>query len=1463
MPANAQTLPVSHNDFLDAMKDSKPEDQGMPPRLAQEIAQAVRGLDSYDAQLESLAALRDSKGENSVSYELLSRTYDKLTENRGDAPVAPALVPEALPAEAVRAPEALPAEALPAEAARAPEALPAEAARVPEALPAEAARVPEALPAEAARVPEALPAEAVKAPLARQVQNPESSNPLLSEVLSRTSNIDDVLSHLKENGSAPWVSELAGKLRDMGLKTSIESGAMPEGTHPDTAGVYDTVAKRIIISGNEGGASEHTVLHEIMHAATADRLEQAAQIIRPKNQEEAKLKQAYDNLEKIRIDSLSKGEYHYGLESVHEFMAELHTDPAFQDFLAKKSLWQRTVEGVRRLLGLSADSRTSLEKAMSLQGEFFGKEQYEAAQQARNDTRNFDASPKAAADVTDNLLARVIRTADDDTRHVDWGRINRAVYQKLLPTETVQYIADRVRALPDMVQSGFSAALDGYETAYKTRNIATKYVEENATKFAKSVQDMLYGMKDAAKSRDLNKQMSEIGVGSSIGGFDPTLNFDDNLAQRPGLLASNKAYIDATYRQFKALEASNPTAAKAVVEGAKVNRKGYVMDAATILSNLLDASVGNTRRLESDLQRLAPDDLDRVRAEQNLRAATLDSQLAVEHAPGLDFMGKDLQQARNGDTAHYVDGASFELNKRIQSVFAAAEKLPEGSMLREQLGEIASKYQNQIENPYYHAGRTGEYFTKIGFKDMDQATWDRMKTALAGTNKVLGDFENQNHAFFRVETADQAQGLRRKLEAAGGDKIVISESAHGKLAEAGHISNNAGISSALRSALAAMHDNVEANGGLQGQDIINMKEAMTRKFLSMLPESSSKLATMKRMGVPGYDGDFLGSFAKRAAGAVQDTASIYSMRGYTQAFKGMGDAVSQMARDGNTEMQTRAQMAHDEIAKRYSNSMKPMDSSHVNLINSLGHSFYLALSPAFFIRTMAQPFHRALPILGSRYGFVSAAKEIGSATGTALKIMGNTIKQGWEEGGARGVLDAKMSFKDMGLNEREEAFVQDLHDRGALNLGQAQQLQRMTTSGSQRMQDLSKFASMTAQYAEMTNRLSTGLAAFRLAEKGNRGRETNSMQANTEYAIRAIDYSMDNFDPSNTARAIGRHGFAGKVTPLMTAFMNYNLQTMQQIARTVHDGVFNRDQSPEGLIRSKEAKKEFAGLMGTSMMISGAMGLPFVSAFAGVYNMLTKDSDNPSDIRLDARNFLADTFGAKAGDIISHGVGSALGVDTSTFGLQSVLPGSEFLASRRLLKDRLAETSQGLMGPALNAGMDIMLALDKISEGHYVKGIAQALPSGLKGYWKAAEMASVGYTDAKGNPIGVKATPWDIAVQSVGLRPEDRAVQAEASNYFNTNQELLNHRKQLITDNIYKAVTRGDADDKKAAFAEMAEFNKKNPTAPIQNVQSIFRQHAIALSLANSTGTGVNANIRNLPQLQKQIRFVDRTAMPR
>lgn len=1280
-----------------------------------------------------------------------------------------------------------------------------------------------------------------------KMADPMETNMALLAPAALSGKVSDVLTHLEQNGSEKWVRDLAAKLKPLLPDTTIKPG---ESVHPNDSGVgYDPKDGSLFaaeyhedrnhIDVYPRGAREHTVLHESVHAATHFRIEQAKKISTPKNQEEARLKKAYDELETVRTDAAKLGQEHYGLSSPHEFVAELHSNPEFQEFLQKQkvgptTLWERVVSAVGKLLGRDW-SPTALDKAMRLSEEFFSDRQL---------NERFDASPEGAAVATGAVLRKAIDLSDVRSA-VDTGKIDLNVLRGVLPLQTTQYIAHRVRTNPELAQTGFAAGVDAHLRADQAHSVVVSHLRDIGARYVADVGRVLRGL-DSSKARALEAEMMTIGGEASRVGFDFRKNGRDNIAADKSIDPADKPYIDEIHRRWTQLQKSNPEAAKLLEEGERVNRRILIEKVATVAANLMDQRAGRARHLEAELQRMTPQDANYARKADEVKLANTEALLADAYARRLDLMDASLAQGKNPDPARFHDTATANLGGRLQQAFDAARALPDGAPLKDALRSLESMYAKESKNPYFSLGRDGDFFVSVKFKGVDQAANARIQKALEGTGKVVGDLtRGDSSAFFRVNSADEARALHDKLVTAGEGKVV--DTAWNRLANREGLTQAASAAPALRSMLAAMDDMPVAGLSREQADLV--KQALTRQMLSMLPETAARSASMGRKGVPGYDANFLTMFARRAEGGVHDTAGVYTSRSYAAAAQQRAQAIEQLSKTGSDDARQRAVLVNDEIGKKYSNNMQPVPGGKIAAATALSYSYYLGLSPANFIRTTVQPWHRGIPFVGSKFGHANAMGELLSASGTALKVVAQSVANSVKKDGVRGLINAPVELQGLGLSPADQAFVQEMHAAGKLDLGESQQLASAAMPGNnRRVQDAVRYAAATVQYAEMANRFAIGLTAFRLASK--RPNLLAAGETPAQYALRAIDYTMDDFSPSNTARAIGRHGFAGPATPLLTQFQNYNLQTMQQIARTVHDGFFGQDKSPEGLQRAKEARREFAGLMATTATIAGALGMPFANAFAGVYNTLMSDKDDPKDVRMVMRQWAEGTFGKEVGTVLMKGLPSLANLDTGTFGAQNILPGSDFLVDRTKWKDRTESQMRSALGPAVNLGLDLTNAVQKMTDGYWLQGIEAALPIGLRTAFKTAGLVSTGqYTDSKGNPLPIPVGASDIAWRALGFQTESKAAVSEAQRDFILNQQARKARRENISGHFVQAVQ--DPAEMATVMADMQRYNERNPLSPLtgHDLSNAVRGAATRYALGQTVGGGISVTRRQLPQL--------------
>jgi hypothetical protein len=201
----------------------------------------------------------------------------------------------------------------------------------------------------------------------------------------------------------------------------------------------------------------------------------------------------------------------------------------------------------------------------------------------------------------------------------------------------------------------------------------------------------------------------------------------------------------------------------------------------------------------------------------------------------------------------------------------------------------------------------------------------------------------------------------------------------------------------------------------------DLRAGLNRIFIEALPESSSRKANAQRKngGIPGYDADFVHSFSKRAEGMSSSIANAYTMPKFDQALRDMKEQIEKLEPTNENAAQEQSQEVLMELAKRFSNSINPVESPAIDAAKALGYNFYLALSPAFMLVNSLQPYHLSLPVMGGRHGFAETTKTIFSSAGKSMSVLHDTYVKGWKEGKATGVVDAELVTDKLSSEHKE------------------------------------------------------------------------------------------------------------------------------------------------------------------------------------------------------------------------------------------------------------------------------------------------------------------------------------------------------------------------------------------------------------------------------------------------------------
>jgi hypothetical protein len=1246
------------------------------------------------------------------------------------------------------------------------------------------------------------------------------------------------------------LGQLATRLKGVDLsgvlvryENKLMEGKHPSGMRAWKRGVFDPKTNTITIY--QGGENAQTLLHEMVHAATVARLTNAKLADAPKGQLQVQMRAGYDQLAELHAAIAAMPEFagEYANKNVFEFVAEAFSNPQLQAKLAATKvpagvfgknrgalgkLWDALVSAVRNMLGMPAATTDALSEAMRLAEPFFadntGKEKATTAE-------TFDAlsSPVAALSVPFARAKSYTQQLDKWLAKTPWEDIKAKARRVWLGLVSSDYIKDLAARSPML--AGVKDSIDDWFTADRNKTQVKSLISKDV--YDGHVRAVELALRATGDYAAYNKRMGELSGEASRLGFDLRKSFDQNNEGRggkgqPAKLAPNlKTHINTLHQQFMSMKSdANPAVrqlADLITRGEKANRKLFTMQFATLVRNVLDdhATSGKAKAMAQHLKNRFFDKLDLLQESGKLT---------------------------NSDPSMHLDGLASHLHTQLEELFKEAQR-PGGAHgdLWDDLKTLQRTYANAWTAPYMHLGRHGMNMVAFRVADTGPQTVAKLNELLGGKGFVFGPFAKESgEVFLRVESLQEMNDVRAILEANKGLLAKDEKGRHvlrsGALAEGG-VDNMFGVSKALDELRTRMNQRFDSKlsaapaGSRLREAYEDMRNMLTQEFLDMLEVNSARQVNQQRKGTLGYSADYLQNFSKRAQWADSSISNYYTMRQYSQAFSKMQAEINDLGYT-HPDQQVMGQEMHDELAARFSNSLKPNTSPVAHALSVFGHNFYLALSPAYAIGNLLQPYMITLPLLGGRHGFVKSSKAMFAATRDATKLVSQALKQGFSEAGLRGLLDAKLDPAAAGMSADEVSFLQHLIRSGVVDATQSQELARMAKGESSKAATAAKTMSAFNHYTEVMNRLSAGLAAYRLQKAAGKGDSLS-------YAVDVVRRTQYDYAEHNKARLIGRHGVLGAATPLFMQFQTFAFFTTEHYLRMFKDGFIGKELSAG---ERAEARKALVGTLTTTAMVTGTMGLPFATVLAALANAT---GDDDKDARARYREWLDTVFGKDMAEIVAKGALSrgVLGVDmTGALGQQDLLPGSRWMADRRQWDDKVKDVSKSMLGPAINAGFDMYSGAEAVKNGDIMGGIKALLPRALKGPAEALRTANAGgFVNKAGQPLPIPVTDWDYLKMAGGFTPQTKAEQSEANFFY---QSELGQRKQdkaRVKQQMIRAQQDGD-------FGELSDliqqFAAEHPGEVPPAIASTIRAQMRGRMAASLSGTGIlESNQHHFPLL--------------
>lgn len=1304
------------------------------------------------------------------------------------------------------------------------------------------------------------------------------------ETAVRNGDLEGVLNAVEASPYGQRFQPLVDRIRGLGLHTRFE--ASDAVSHPKFQNIVNKeieYARRQ--KGEWDGAYSHlldvvvlhnfspkTAMHELVHAATIMRvkLAEAARLI-PWEQRTPQQHALINDLTELealfaKAKRVSKNRKAYGFTDIHEFLAEANSSETFQNELKSMTyegvrIWQELLKWIRNTLGrVDANFNNALEHALDLTVRF-----------ENPDVDGLLETAEPNHDVVGPIHS-MRRTDQGMVQATGWwekmlqsaaskGNVGQRTTKALLQAFSTWHIQEWFSKSPSL-----RPISDSIKAYFAADSVKTQMVQNTSAEFAaqhRSLELAIQKLPTSDARRAMEREISFLALEMSGLNIDLNMGYPLNTHRNPNLerSAAMRDYVNNLHRRYMALPQNIRTPMEMTFA---LNRKNFIQKTSTMVRNYLQLQ---ERTLGPQVHRWI-------------------SRLDIRD-PSLD-QGSTPQRAPN-QLPYYADAYTKNLDERLQTILREMQQ----SNISGEFEGIAKFYSSAVKNPYQHLGRFGDNFVEFQIQGSAQAL-AQIQQVLAPFNKVIGQPAAGNrHVFMRFEDAGERDKAFAAVKALGGN--VATDLRGGSLEDRSHLQTAKGVPDFARSMISKLDATFDTTGMSQSeQDLLNeMHQSIKRWALDSIPETSSRKALSSRnIGrTLGYEADFMRSYTTRATSMTSTLANAYAMPLFNKAFADMKKAIDPLAKQ-DPALHSEAQMVHDEIAKRFANGLHPVESPIIDYGKAFGYNFFLAMSPSFWMVNLAQPWHLTFPYLGGHFGFVKSARAMGNASAKSLIIIKNTIAKGIAEGqalgGTRGAIlgaiDAEIQLGT--LSPGEAAFVRALASAGHLDSTQGHELGRAAEGTDPRLVATNKFMSAGSHYTEVMNRITAGLAGYNLELARSGG---NAVKA-TERGMKAVAHTQFSYTDANIGRAWGRHGLALKYTPLLASFQQYSFQTMELLLRMVRDATFpipenaTPDQRREILLERRAAQKGLAGVMGTTSVIAGTMGLPFANVAARLVDALVDawgDDDDeawkaaggdiagggaqggdwgtpgaipgqegdwsdevkrpgPSDIRSAYRSWLAGWAGKDLAEIIARGAPRALGFDVSArAGLQDLLPGSRFFTDRREMQDRMKDGVFNMMGPAVSAGMNMVNGISHMYDGRVMDGLIEFLPLALAGPAKAIRMEQVGYINATGNQLPLEVTGWDEFVQTVGFTPAKKAEQSEVNYSFKTRDLILKQQKNRLANSLYIEFER-QGELTPEHMQSLEEWNTRYPEYKI-DVGAALAARAKARGVAEISGTDIAA----------------------
>jgi hypothetical protein len=643
----------------------------------------------------------------------------------------------------------------------------------------------------------------------------------------------------------------------------------------------------------------------------------------------------------------------------------------------------------------------------------------------------------------------------------------------------------------------------------------------------------------------------------------------------------------------------------------------------------------------------------------------------------------------------------------------------------------------------------------------------------AALRKLEQDADHYHVSF--VESKNEGRNLRDRLIQDGyfgTDPNAID------LIERDKFSDDLYGGQSMLGALTKLRAKVDAGVAAGDKSSAKLRTMVSELYLQALAEGSARKSEMRRRGIAG-EVDMLRSFTNQGRADATFMASVVANPQAQEAIQKMRQ---ESRRGGDT---TRKSELFNEIMARYLGTMEVDHSPILNKLTRATSIWFLATSPGYYLQNLTQPWMMSVPAMAGRFGWGNSSAELWKAYGELSPVM-------------QGTKLFEQSFDFTRVPEDTREAIVELAKRGRIDIGMETEMGEFRVEGVgpviDRWNKIDKGMRLLVQKGESINRLSTGIAAYRLFMQN----QPNAKHADAvNYAEQVLSDTHGNYDRFSAPRA-----FNSKLGKVMLQFRKFQLVQLTFYAKLLRDAYQGNDR--------KVALRTLAFSLAHTGTMAGAMGMPGYAAVAWLLGMLGGDDDEKFDLTYELRKLIGDEDVAT---FLLRGAPTLAGADLSgKIGAGNMLSLLPFSNADITTPSGVAETAgMALGGASLGLAARMLDGMGLMMKGDWYKGIERTMPKGISDAMAAYRMANDGMTRRNGDVIlqAEDINEVETIIKALGFAPVEQSVVYERRDRAFKNDEHLRDRSTRIKNDYIKAIKDNDGQARADAIAAWTKLQAK------------------------------------------------------